>query len=102
MELLLDMFLPFTLYLVTIILVIILIVVALRLIKMMDKVDKILDNVDEKINSFNGAFTVIRNAADGIASISDSFVYGVTTTLSKIFGRFNKRNNYEEDDEYEG
>lgn len=102
MELFVDTFLPFTLYVVTIILVIILIVVALRLLKIMDKVDEILDNVNEKVNSFNGAFTVIRNAADGIASISDSFVAGVTTALSKVFGRFNKKNSYKEDDEYEG
>ena len=101
MELLVDMFLPFTLYLVTIVLVVILIVVALRFLRMMDKVDAILDNIDEKVNSFNGAFTVIKSAADGIASISDSFVYNATTALSKVFGLFNKKKNYEENEDYE-
>lgn len=101
MELLLETFLPLTLYVVTIILVIILIVVAIRFLKIMDKVDEIVDNIDEKVNSFNGAFTIIKSAADGISNISDSFVYGINTMLTKIFGKFNKKN-YEEDDEYEG
>lgn len=101
MELLLETFLPLTLYVVTIILVIILIVVALRFLRLMDKIEEIVENIDEKVNSFNGAFTVIKRAADGISSISDSFVYSVNNMLSKIFGRFNRKK-YEEDDEYEG
>lgn len=101
MELLLETFLPLTLYVVTIILVIILIVVALRFLRLMDKIEEIVENIDEKVNSFNGAFAVIKRAADGISSISDSFVYSVNNMLSKIFGRFNRKK-YEEDDEYEG
>lgn len=101
MELLLEMVLPLILYVVTIVLVVVLIVVALRFIKILDRTEEVIDNIEDKVNSFNGAFTIIRSAADGIASISDSFVYGVNTVLSKIFGKFNKKK-YEEDDEYEG
>lgn len=102
MEFLLEMVLPLALYLVTIVLIVILIIIALRFLKIMDKVDEILENVEEKVNSFNGAFTVIKSAADGIASISDSFVYNVTSLISKVFGKFNKRNSYKEDEDHEG
>ena len=80
----------------------VLLVIALRVLKVMDKIDEILENVEDKVNSFNGAFTVIKSAADGIASISDSFVYGATSLISKLFGKFNKKNGYKEDEDYEG
>ena len=95
MEAFVNIFLPVILYIVAIILLIILIIVGLRLIKILDKVDAIVDNIDEKVNTFNSAFAVLKRAADGVASISDSFVFTATSAISKLFGKF--RNNKEED-----
>jgi len=61
-----------------------------------DKVDDVVENVGEKVNSFNGAITVLSRAADGIASISDSVVFGITSAISKVFNKVRK-NKDEED-----
>lgn len=93
----LNSFLPIVLYIVAIILLIILIMVGLRLLRILDRIDVIVDNVEEKINSFNGAIQVFSKAATGIANFSDSVVFGITNTVSKIFHKKKK----EEDRYYE-
>ena len=99
MEVFVDVCLPVILYIVAIILLIVLTIVALRLLKILDKVDKIVDNIDEKVNTFNGAFAVIKNAADGISSITDNFVFAATTVIAKILGKF--KGKYKEEEDYE-
>lgn len=96
MELLIDVILPVMLYVVAIILLIILIIVGLKLIKILDKVDRIAENVEEKVNTFNGAFRILKTAADGVASIGDSIVSGITNVVSRFIK--NKNKSYEEED----
>jgi len=91
----LNQFLPILLYTAGLILLIVLIVLGIKLIGVVDKFDRIADNVEEKVNSFNGALAVFNKAANGIASISDSVVFGITSAISKVFGK-NKKN--KEDD----
>ena len=93
----LNTFLPVILYIVAIILLIILIIVGIRVLGMLNRVDKMLDDVEKKVNTFNNAIAVMGKAADGIANISDSVIFGVTTAVSKIFNKKSK----EEDDIYE-
>lgn len=92
----LSQFLPILLYLAGIVLLIVLIILVIKLIKVVDKVDGVVDNVEGKINSFNGALAVMNKAANGLASISDSVIFGITTAISKIFNK-SKKNNNEED-----
>ena len=89
--------LPILLYVVAIVLLIVLIVLGIKLIKVVDKVDGLVLNVEEKINTFNGALSVMKSAADGISSLSDTVVYTVTTAVSKLVSKFtkNKEDNYE-------
>ena len=90
-------FLPILLYVVAIVLLIVLIVLGIKLIKVVDKVDGLVENVEEKINTFNGALSVMKQAADGISSISDTVFYTVSTAVSKLVSKFtkNKEDNYE-------
>ncbi len=99
MEAFVNVFLPVILYIVAIILLIILIVVALRLLKILDKVDRLVDNIDDKVNTFNGAFAVIKTAADSISSITDNFVFAATSAIAKVFGKF--KGKYKEEEDYE-
>ena len=92
----LSQFLPILLYLAGIVLLVVLIILVIKLIKVVDKVDGVVDNVEGKINSFNGALAVMNKAADGLASISDSVIFGITTAISRIFNK-GKKNNNEED-----
>ena len=96
MDILLNMVLPTLLYIVAIVLIVVLIVVGVKLIGILNKVDKIADNIDDKINTFNGAIRVLKDASDGIASISDTFVASVTSLIAKIFGKNRNNDNKEE------
>ena len=95
----LSVFLPIVLYIVAIVLLVILIILGIKLIKVIDKVDRVVDNVEEKVNSFNGALAVMSKAADGIASISDSVINGVSLAVTKLINKFNKKK--KEEDFYE-
>lgn len=100
----LNSFLPILLYVVSIVLVIVFIIVGIKLINLLDKAEKVVDNVEEKVNSFNGALAVINRAADGFASIGDSVLDGVGLVSSKLINMFKKRNKMKsekEEDIYE-
>ena len=99
MELLVNIILPGILYVVAIILLIILVIIGIRFIKLLDKVDRVVDNVEDKINSVNGAVSVITSISDGLSSIGESALYGISTLVSKVFGKF--KGNYKEEEDYE-
>lgn len=99
MEFLVNILLPCILYVVAIILLIILIIIGIRFIKILDKVDRVVDDVEDKINSFNGALAVVKTVGDGLSTIGDSLIYSISTAVSKIFGKF--KGKYEEDEDYE-
>ncbi len=99
MDFLVNILLPVILYVVAIILLIILIILSLRFIKLLDKVDKVVDNIQDKVNTFDGALSVLKVASDSVASVTDSFIFGLTNTISRVFGKF--RGNYKEDEDYE-
>ena len=91
----LEVVLPTILYIVAIVLLIVLIVAVLKVIKILDKTDRIMDNIEEKINTFNGAFAVIKSASDGISNISSTIAYRVSSAFSKVFRKFKKEDKYE-------
>ncbi len=86
----LEVVLPTILYIVAITLLIVLIVASLKVIKLLDKADRIMDNVEEKINTFDSALAVMKSAADGIANISDSIIFRISSITSKLFRKFKK------------
>ena len=93
----LSLVLSLLLYVVAIALLVVLIIIGIRFIKILDKVDELVDNVEDKVNSFDTAISVLSKTANGIANVGDSVVVGITSILSKIFNKKNK----EEDDYYE-
>lgn len=90
----LNLILPVLLYTFGIILLIVLIILGIRLIMMLDKLDRVVDNIEGKVNSLNGFFSVVDKATDGIALISDSVV---NTIASLIFRIFKKKKGKEDD-----
>ena len=93
-----NLFLPIILYIVGIILLIVLIILGIKCIGILDKVDRVVDNIEEKVNTFNGAISIISKVSDGIAIIGDSVIFGITSAISKVF---NKIRSKEEDEYYE-
>ena len=97
----LNVFLPIVLYLVAIVLIVVFIIVGIKLINVLDKVDRVVDNVEDKINSFNGALAVMTKTADGIASISDSVINSVSLGVSRLVNVFHRRKKKKEESYYE-
>ena len=76
-----NVFLSMLLYIVIIVLIIIFIIVGIKLIGILDKADKVIDNLDEKVHSFDNAFNVLSKTADGFANISNSFMFSVSSVI---------------------
>ena len=77
--------LPIILYILGSILLIVLIILGIKLIVTMDKVNAIADDVQVKLKSLNGVFSIIDVTTDKLATITDKFVDGVTSLIRKIF-----------------
>lgn len=92
----LNIVLPVLLYIFGIILLIVLIILGIRMIQILNKVDKTVDEVVEKVNSFNESLDIISKAAYGVTSVSDKVISGLIGVISKIFNR-NKKDEEEED-----
>ena len=83
------------LYLLGSILLVVLIILGIKLINTMNKIQNVVDDINKKVDSFEGLFSIIDNTTDKLALLSDKMVDGVTFLLKKIF-KPKKRN--EEDD----
>ena len=96
MEFLND-FLPILLYIAGIVALIVLIILGIKAIRILDNVEDLVDDVQEKVDSFEGAITLLSKTANNFAGIGSSIVNGITTVISKVFSKKMK----EEDDIYE-
>ena len=87
--------LTIVLYVLGSILLVVLIILGIKAIKMMDKVTLMVDNINRKIDSLNGLFTVIDFTTNKLAVISDKVAEGVTGLIKKVF---NKKKEEDEDE----
>lgn len=90
-------FLPIIIYLLLIVVLVILIVLGVQSINAMKKVNKVVDDVNNKVESLNGLFSLIDYTADILSSLSDKLVDGVSGLLFKLFNRKKKK----EEEDYE-
>ena len=93
----LSSILPIILYIVAIVLLVVLIIIGIRILEMLNRVDRVIEDVEDKVASFDKAVSTMNKAVTGIASISDTVVFGLTTAISKVFNKKRK----EEDKVYE-
>ena len=91
-------FLPIIIYILLIVILIVGIIIGIKAINTIDKVEKVVDDVTEKVESFNGFFSLIDFTTDKIASLSDKFVSFISDFFAKRL--FNKKKNQNEE-EYE-
>ena len=84
-------FLPIVVYILLIVLLIIGIILGIKLIITMDKVEKVVDDVNDKVKSLNGFFSLIDFTTDKIAMFSDVLVGALSTGISKVFGLFGNK-----------
>ena len=82
------------LYILGSILLIVLIILGIKMIITMNKIGEITDDINTKLKSLNGFFSVIDFTTDKLATITDKFVEGVTSLIRRIFKK-KKEEEYE-------
>ena len=83
-------FLPVVLYVLGSILLVVLIILGIKMINVLNKVDKTVDDINGKLESLNGLFSIVDFTTDKIATITDTFVDYVTSLIRKLFIRNKK------------
>lgn len=93
--------LPIILYILGSILLGILIVLGIKLITVMNKMEKVVDDINTKVSSLNGVFSIIDATTDKLALLSDRMVDSISLIIRKLFVKKNKKNKEKENDDNE-
>ena len=95
----LQEFLPIIIYFLLIILLIVGIILGVKAIKAIGKVEQVVDDVNKKVESLNGFFSVIDFTTDKIVSLSDKLIDLIVNGFSKLFFKNKKvkKENMEEE-----
>ena len=75
------------LYVLGSILLVVLIVLGIKLIITMNKIENVVDDINNKVKTLNGFFSIIDMTTDKLALLSDKFVDTVTSLIKRIFKR---------------
>lgn len=73
------------LYVLGSILLIVLIILGIKLINTMNKIELVVDDVNKKVRSLDGLFSVVDMTTDKLALLSDRLVDGITLLIKRIF-----------------
>lgn len=73
------------LYVLGSILLIVLIILGIKLINTMNKIELVVDDVNNKVRSLDGLFSVVDMTTDKLALLSDRLVDGITLLIKRIF-----------------
>ncbi len=79
--------LPMLYYIFGIILFIVLIILGIRAIQMLDRAERLLSNMEDKVNTLNGLFSVINKTTNSIDLISSRVIGAIIGIVEKIFKR---------------
>ena len=95
----LNEMLPILIYFLLIVLLVVSIIVGIKLIFTITKVDELIDDVTEKLSSFDRLFNVINFTTDRFGVISETVISFITSKLKKLMKP--KRKTKREDEDYE-
>ena len=95
----LNEMLPIIIYFLLIVLLVVSIIVGIKLIFTITKVDELIDDVTEKLSSFDRLFNVINFTTDRFGVISETVISFITSKLKKLMKP--KRKTNREDEDYE-
>jgi len=90
--------LPIIIYLLLIVFLIICIVIGLKLVKTMNRIDEVVDNVEGKVNSLNGLFSIIDKTSLKLNGLFEKSNELVTKIVDKVLSIKNKRKDEDEDE----
>lgn len=89
--------LPIIIYALLIVLLIVCIIIGYKVIVTMNHIEKIVDDVDQKVKSFNKFFKILNFTTDKIAAFSDSIISRVSSLVISLFNGRSKKNGKESD-----
>ncbi len=78
-------FLPIVIYILLIIILIVGIILGIRLIIVIGKASRVVDNINEKVHSLDGIFSIVDTATDKIVLVTDKIIEIVTSFITKMF-----------------
>lgn len=78
-------FLVVLLYVLGSILLVVLIILGIKLINTMNKINIVVDDINKKVGSLDGLFSIIDMTTDKLSLLSDRMVDGITFLIKKIF-----------------
>ena len=96
----LNEMLPIIIYFLLLVLLVVSIIVGIKLIFTITKVDELIDDVTEKLSSFDRLFNVINFTTDRFGVISETIISFITSKLKKLVKPKRKKTK-REDEEYE-
>ena len=67
----------------------------------MNKMEKVVDDINTKVSSLNGVFSIIDATTDKLALLSDRMVDGISLIIRKLFAKKNKKSKEKENDDNE-
>ena len=82
----LEVFFPVVMYVLGSILLVVLIILGVKLIITMNKIEGVVDDINKKVTSLDGLFSIIDMTTDKLSLLSDRMVDGITFLIKKIFG----------------
>ena len=92
-----SLFLQLMLYILGSILLIVLIVLGIKLIITMNKIENVVDDINGKVRSLNGIFSVIDMTTDKLALLSDKTISFISDIIKKLF--IKRKEKLEDNDE---
>ena len=79
--------LTIVLYVLGSILLVVLIILGIKLIKTMNKIEVVVDDINKKVKTLDGFFSLVDTTTDKLAMLSDKFVDMTSSLVKKIFKR---------------
>ena len=87
MEMTVAEFLPIVLYILGSILLVVLIILGVKLIITMNKIEDVVDDINTKVKTLDGFFSVIDFTTDKLAMLSDRVVDTISSFIRRLFVR---------------
>ena len=81
----LSSYLPILIYILLCVLLVLLIVICFKVIKTMNKVEDIVLDVDEKVKSLNGIFTIVDTVTDKLSALTEIISDSIIIFVKSIF-----------------
>lgn len=92
----LNEYLPVLIYILLCILLVLLIAIAIKVIRAMNKVELIVNDVNEKVQSLNGIFSIVDAVTDKLSALTEIVSDSIIIFVRSIFNKKKKKIESEE------